>query len=197
MLLYCSKCGLCFVFLNGSVYIVGIMYGNTSSRPEVFCKKGVVRNFTKFTGKPLYQSLLFNKVAGLRPEKETLAQVFSCEFCEISKNTFFRRTPLEAASVEKKQSSLFKFGFSQIMNNQETTDIESINLKFPITICTVWLSCQLSYICFICYHYINYWFLHLVYILCMMNIVRRREGNIIVLWNKQWEIKDFWRNYQG
>ena len=23
-------------------------------------------------------------------EKETLAQVFSCEFCEISKNTFFR-----------------------------------------------------------------------------------------------------------
>ena len=27
-------------------------------------------------------------------KKETLAQVFSCEFCEISKNTFFYRTPL-------------------------------------------------------------------------------------------------------
>ena len=26
-------------------------------------------------------------------EKETLAQVFSCEFCEISKNTFSCRTP--------------------------------------------------------------------------------------------------------
>ena len=26
-------------------------------------------------------------------EKESLAQVFSCEFCEISKNTFFYRTP--------------------------------------------------------------------------------------------------------
>ena len=26
---------------------------------------------------------------------ETLAQVFSCEFCEISKNTFFYRTPLD------------------------------------------------------------------------------------------------------
>ena len=38
-----------------------------SSRPEVFCKKGVLRNFTKFTGRHLYQSLLFNKVAGLRP----------------------------------------------------------------------------------------------------------------------------------
>ena len=32
-------------------------------------------------------------------KKETLAQVFSCEFCEISKNTFFHRTPLVAASV--------------------------------------------------------------------------------------------------
>ena len=32
-------------------------------------------------------------------KKETLAQVFSCEFCEISKNTFFYRTPPVAASV--------------------------------------------------------------------------------------------------
>ena len=32
-------------------------------------------------------------------EKETLAQVFSCEFCEIFKNTIFYRTPLITASV--------------------------------------------------------------------------------------------------
>ena len=31
-------------------------------------------------------------------EKETLARVFSCEFCEISKNTFFYRIPLMTAS---------------------------------------------------------------------------------------------------
>ena len=30
-------------------------------------------------------------------KKETLAQVFSCEFCEISKNTFSYRTPPVAA----------------------------------------------------------------------------------------------------
>ena len=30
-------------------------------------------------------------------KKETLAQVFSCEFCEIFKNIFFHRTPLEVA----------------------------------------------------------------------------------------------------
>ena len=38
-----------------------------SSRPEVFCKKGALENFTKFTGKHLYQSLFFKKVAGLSP----------------------------------------------------------------------------------------------------------------------------------
>ena len=73
-----------------------------SSRPEVFCKKIVLKNFTKFTGKHQCQSLFFNKVAGLRPAtllKETLALVFFCEFCEISKNTFFHRTLLVAASV--------------------------------------------------------------------------------------------------
>ena len=48
-----------------------------SSCPEVFCKKGVLRNFAKFTGKHLCQRLFFKK------------EVFSCEFCEISKNTFF------------------------------------------------------------------------------------------------------------
>ena len=49
--------------------------------PELFCVKGVLRNFTKFTGKHLCQSLFF--------KKETLVQLFSCEFCETSKNTFF------------------------------------------------------------------------------------------------------------
>ena len=31
-------------------------------------KKGVLRNFTKFTGKHLCQGLFFNKAAGLRPD---------------------------------------------------------------------------------------------------------------------------------
>ena len=48
-----------------------------SNRPEVLQNKGVLRNFAKFTGKHLCQSLFFNKVAGL---KEILTQVFSCEF---------------------------------------------------------------------------------------------------------------------
>ena len=33
-------------------------------------------------------------------QKETLAQVFSCEFCEISKNTFFTDHLLGTVSLE-------------------------------------------------------------------------------------------------
>ena len=48
----------------------------------------------KMSGKHLCQSLFFNKLASFNfrfnlIKKETLAQVISCEFCEISKNTFF------------------------------------------------------------------------------------------------------------
>ena len=39
----------------------------SSSRPEMPCKKAVLGNFAKLTEKNLCHSLLFNKVAGLRP----------------------------------------------------------------------------------------------------------------------------------
>ena len=37
-----------------------------SSHQRCSVRKGVLRNFTNFTGKQLHQSLFFNKVAGLR-----------------------------------------------------------------------------------------------------------------------------------
>ena len=55
-------------------------------------KKGVPKNSAKFTGKHLCQSLFLNKIANLRPAtllRKRLAQVLSCGFCEISKNSFF------------------------------------------------------------------------------------------------------------
>ena len=70
----------------------------------MFCKKGVLWNFTKFTGKHLYQSLYLIKLQAGGPEacnftkKETQANVFPCEICEISKNALFYRTTLVAAS---------------------------------------------------------------------------------------------------
>ena len=45
--------------------LIAFVSYNRSSRSEVFCKKGVLRNFAKFIGKHVCQSLFFNKVAGL------------------------------------------------------------------------------------------------------------------------------------
>ena len=47
-----------------------------SSSPEVFCKKGVLRNFEKFTRKHLCQSLYFNKVAGPRHKAQNKKTAF-------------------------------------------------------------------------------------------------------------------------
>ena len=76
----------------------------------MFCKKGVLRNFSEFTGKHLCQSIFFNKVEGLNfIKKETLAQVFSYEFCEISKNTFSYTTPpVVASEAARKHEELVK-----------------------------------------------------------------------------------------
>ena len=77
--------------------------------PEVFCKKGVLRNFAKFTGKQLRQSLFLIKLpqACNFIKKDILAQVFSFEFCEVSKNNFSYRMPLVAASEHLLHRSSF------------------------------------------------------------------------------------------
>ena len=45
-----------------SLYSRQIYSNCRSSRPEVFCKKAVLRNFTKFFGKHLCRSLFFNNL---------------------------------------------------------------------------------------------------------------------------------------
>ena len=50
--------------------------------------KGVLKNFTKFTGKQPYQSLSFNKYAGLR----LWHKCFPVNFVEISGTPFLKKT---------------------------------------------------------------------------------------------------------
>ena len=72
--------------MNSSTIIFGVSceagQKQTPEVLEVFCGKGVLRNFAKFTAKHLFQSLFFNKAAGLRH------RCFPVSFCEISRNTF-------------------------------------------------------------------------------------------------------------
>ena len=106
-----------------------------SSRLHVFCKKGVLENFSKFTGKDLRQSLFFIK-------KEILARVFSCEFYEISKNTLFYRIPPVAAFLLPNisyscvsNSAIFPIMFYKLWtcsNNAKSTILFlSLSLLFP------------------------------------------------------------------
>ena len=122
---------------NGSAKLLFLFiyfYFCRCSCPDVLCRKGALRNFAKFTRKHLCQVLFFNKVVGLRPanfiEKETLAQVFSCGICEISKSTFFTehlRWLLQFLLERKKSilnSSVRKYMFYQH---------ETSSLKTPLT----------------------------------------------------------------
>ena len=73
--------------------------GEQTSKQKSSIKKqsprGVLKNFTKSKEKHLCWILFLNKVASCRApvcnfmKEETLAELFSCGFCEIFKNTFF------------------------------------------------------------------------------------------------------------
>ena len=62
------------------------------------------------------------------------SQVFSCEFCEISKNTFFYRTPVVAASGQVKvtcqpiYSNIFRM-FNYINKRMRTAVVVAVAAK--------------------------------------------------------------------
>ena len=83
-------------------------YKNSHRRCSV--RKGVLRNLAKFTGKHLCQSLFFNQRLFIK--NETLAQVFFCEVCKISKNTDFTEhhwTTASEVSSQKNVPNFWKF----------------------------------------------------------------------------------------
>ena len=94
---------LCSINWPNIIIWLSLLLEPQKQPPEVFCvKRCSWRNFKKLTGKHLCQGLFFNKVAGTACnfiKKETLAQKFSCEFWETSKNTFFIEHLWTTASV--------------------------------------------------------------------------------------------------
>ena len=67
-----------------------------SSRPDVFCKKGVFKSLTKCTGKHMCHSLFFNKVVGLMPatllKKRLRHRCFPVNFVKFYKHLFTQNT---------------------------------------------------------------------------------------------------------
>ena len=66
-----------------------------SSRPDIFCEKGVLRNLAKLTGKHLRQSLFFNKVAGPRP----FAKFLTTPFLQNTSGRLLLSFPLDFTSA--------------------------------------------------------------------------------------------------
>ena len=100
-----------------------------SSRPEVFCRKGVLKNFAKFSGKHLYQSLFISKVADLRPatllKKRLQNRCFPVNFVKFLRTAFFIEhcwwLLLKLGGLEKKElcyrcfpENIFKFFWTAI-----------------------------------------------------------------------------------
>ena len=96
------------IFQQGSKCFVNLTSYRSSHR-RCSVRKGVIRNFVKFTGKHLCQSLFFNKVEGLRPAllKKRLSHRCSCEFCEITKKTFLTEHLWMTASIVISRKTFF------------------------------------------------------------------------------------------
>ena len=86
---------------------------NKSRPPEVFCKKGVFGNFSKFTGKHLNQSLFFNNVASQRSatlfKKILWRRCFTVNFAKISK---WRYCPEQYGLLEVSSKNMIKRNFT-------------------------------------------------------------------------------------
>ena len=86
-------CAKCYVVLGN---IEDARKASRSRHQRCSMKKGNLRNFTKFTGKLLCQSLFLNKVAGLRLatllKKRALHRWFPVNFVKFLRATFLENT---------------------------------------------------------------------------------------------------------
>ena len=87
-----------------------------SSHHEVFYWKGVLRNFAKFTGKQLYQGLLFNKASRLSSVNSLKKRL--CHRCFPVIFAKFLRTPLFTERLRRLLLPLLKTKF-RIFQTQE------------------------------------------------------------------------------
>ena len=60
------------------------MLKNQKESPRLFCKKVVLRNFSRFTGKHLCQSLFFNKVTGCWLLLKNLWNIWWSQFLQLN-----------------------------------------------------------------------------------------------------------------
>ena len=81
-------------FIRPSLWSVFVAYLLRSSYQRCSIRKGVLKNFAKFTGKHLCQSIIINKGVGLRPaallKKRLWHRCFPVNFAEFLRTPFFK-----------------------------------------------------------------------------------------------------------
>ena len=82
-----------------------------SSHQRCSMKKGVLRNFTKFTGKHLCQTLFFSKVAGCNFFKKRFwHKCFPVNFVKFLRKPYLQNTSERLTSRSSRLQMLFKLG---------------------------------------------------------------------------------------
>ena len=88
-----------YLYLNQAILKLnhtGLYISIHKHPPEVFCKKGALKNFAKFTGKHLCQSLFFDKVHGPKPatllKKRLWLRCFPVNFAKFSRTPLLQNT---------------------------------------------------------------------------------------------------------
>ena len=84
------------------------------SRTEVFCKKVILKNITKFTGKHLFLSLFFNKVMLLACNflrKETPTQLLPVSYATFLRTPFLIEHLQWLLLLTAEPHYIFTFGF--------------------------------------------------------------------------------------
>ena len=107
---------------------------------EVFCKKGVLRNFVKFTGKYLRQSLFFNKVGRLLLLKLSLVLTLKKDISLECFLTHSARKYFEKLAFKKKNATLNGCISKARMNSESKLTFSKSSFNFiqkSIVFCTL------------------------------------------------------------
>ena len=114
----------------------------------MFCKEGVLKNFTNFTGKHLCQSLFFNKFVDLKPATATLLKkrlwkrYFPVNFVKFLRAIFYETETYSELCQTSKMNSFTKtvndfqpitiFSKSSILDVWQRSEYASVEMKTRI-----------------------------------------------------------------
>ena len=103
-----------------------------SSRPEVFCKEGVLKNFANFTGKHLCQSLFFNENAGLSPatllKRRLWHKCFLVNFANFLGTPFLCNTSSGCFWTLSKRINEWSVMYNPLLSDSDINRVKAVNI---------------------------------------------------------------------